>query len=370
MRAFLITLLAAGCFSPDIGEGALVCGDNNLCPEGFSCAGGHCYQNPPSIDAPVDAPVDAAPCAAGGFVNCSGHDLLVCAGGDIDAGVVHCDFGCNQAAGQCNLCDPGTTSCDSQGNQVVCDSMGLSQALVPCTSDNKDCTQDICVNGACAHPAVTDGIACSDAPSGASGACLNGNCVCGDDGQPCCSSTTCNGGLVCSLGHCGNCGSLGQVCCTNQTCGPGFVCANNCQPCGGNGDLCCANSTCDSGFTCMGSHCQPCGGLNQACCMSGMQCSGTLTCNGTSCFCTPSCAGRACGADDGCGNPCQTGSCSQSGTHCVSGECRCDGVSCSGGCCSNNMCLPGDQTMNCGNNGNQCQQCMGVALCVGQVCQL
>jgi hypothetical protein len=113
-----------------------------------------------------------------------------------------------------------------------------------------------------------------------------------------------------------------------------------------------------------------CGGPSQACCNAGPQCSGTLGCVQNTCQCIPSCGGKACGADDGCGNPCQTGTCSQSGTHCVNGQCRCDGVSCNSGCCSNNTCQPGNTTQNCGSSGRQCQQCMGLALCVGQVCQL
>lgn len=362
MRALLISLLAAGCFSPDIGEGALVCGANQLCPEGFTCAGGRCYQNPPGIDAPVDAPVDASGrCANGGFLACdSNGDLVLCAG-DNDAAVVHCDFGCNSMAGQCNVCQPNTTSCDSQGNQLVCDSTGLMQTLSPCNPDSNDCTDDICMNGMCRHPNVTDGTTCS------TGVCLNGNCVCGDSGQPCCGGTNCNGAMVCTNGHCGNCGSSGQVCCANQTCGPGFVCANSCQPCGGSGELCCSNSTCDSGFNCMGSHCQACGAQGEACCTSGMRCSGTLTCNSSStCVCTPNCSGKACGADDGCGNPCQTGTCSINGTHCVSGQCVCDMVSCNGGCCDNNICQAGTSPSDCGSGGRQCSTC--IAACVNHAC--
>ena len=373
MRA-LLAILICGCFSPDIGEGALACGDHNLCPEGFSCAGGHCYQNPPPIDAPT---IDAfGSCTPGVFQYCEGPDgghdnLYHCSSDGTRTESEPCDFGCNINAGQCNLCTPSESSCDAQGRLVVCASNGLSQSRTMCVSDNNDCTDDLCTGGGCTHRNVTDGTTCTGATGGSTGACLAGVCVCGDMGEPCCNGTTCNSSLQCIGNRCGNCGSPGQSCCTGQSCGPGAVCISNmCNACGRDTQPCCGGSMCDSGNNCTNSTCHACGGANQTCCQSTPLCSGTLGCVQNMCQCIPDCSGRACGADDGCGHACQVGSCSQSNTHCVAGQCVCDMVSCNGGCCSNNTCQPGTQTQACGSGGRQCQQCMGLALCVGQVCQL
>ncbi|MBW2731368.1 MAG: hypothetical protein JRH20_03185 [Deltaproteobacteria bacterium] len=49
--------------------------------------------------------------------------------------------------------------------------------------------------------------------------------------------------------------------------------------------------------------------------------------------CEASCEGKACGADDGCGYPCEVGSCP---THasCVQAKCVCDAVVCGSACCA------------------------------------
>jgi hypothetical protein len=51
MRAAIACLLLAGCYDPKIGEGAFLCGDNQLCPSGQTCAADNrCYANPPTLD--------------------------------------------------------------------------------------------------------------------------------------------------------------------------------------------------------------------------------------------------------------------------------------------------------------------------------
>jgi hypothetical protein len=44
--AWALTLLLAGCFTPDLGEGQVLCGANSACPTGYRCAlDGRCYSN-------------------------------------------------------------------------------------------------------------------------------------------------------------------------------------------------------------------------------------------------------------------------------------------------------------------------------------
>lgn len=105
--------------------------------------------------------------------------------------------------------------------------------------------------------------------------------------------------------------------------------------------------------------------------------------------CVPSCSGKSCGADDGCGSPCQTGTCT-SGKVCQAGQCissctpSCSGKVCgSDGCngtcgtcssghsCSNYQCVLDE---NCGNgicsSSENCGTCPLDCGCgSGKVCQ-
>ena len=65
--------------------------------------------------------------------------------------------------------------------------------------------------------------------------------------------------------------------------------------------------------------------------------------------CQPSCAGKACGADDGCGNACQSGSCPPNAT-CKAGVCLCDHLSCGTSCCASGQVCKGSAccTPSCG----------------------
>jgi hypothetical protein len=52
--ACVVALAAAGCFTPDLGEGQLLCGDNSSCPPRYHCAGdGKCYTTDPDLGQPV-----------------------------------------------------------------------------------------------------------------------------------------------------------------------------------------------------------------------------------------------------------------------------------------------------------------------------
>ncbi len=73
--------------------------------------------------------------------------------------------------------------------------------------------------------------------------------------------------------------------------------------------------------------------------------------------CGPVCEGKACGADDGCGRPCQIGTCLD-GQRCTAGVCVCDGGTCPEGCCQDNACFPGTSDDHCGGQGQACSDCL------------
>ena len=53
---------ASGCYKPDIAEGGLACAEvGKACPDGFQCANGRCYQNPPSNGVAGGEPMCASP---------------------------------------------------------------------------------------------------------------------------------------------------------------------------------------------------------------------------------------------------------------------------------------------------------------------
>jgi len=75
-------------------------------------------------------------------------------------------------------------------------------------------------------------------------------------------------------------------------------------------------------------------------------------------YCTSSCAGKACGADDGCGNPCQIGSC-PTGQTCSSGT-----------CVAGNTCTPSCSGKECGSDGcgGSCGNCSTGLVCIDGSC--
>jgi hypothetical protein len=86
--------------------------------------------------------------------------------------------------------------------------------------------------------------------------------------------------------------------------------------------------------------------------------------------CAPSCAGRSCGADDGCGRPCQTGTCPANAA-CQTGVCRCQYAGCGSSCCAAGQvcaggacCTPDCTGRTCGPDpycGQSCGGCGGTS---------
>jgi hypothetical protein len=91
------------------------------------------------------------------------------------------------------------------------------------------------------------------------------------------------------------------------------------------------------------------------------------------CVCQPDCANKTCGASDGCGGKCTTGACGNNQT-CNNGVCQCVDVSCYGTCCGlgdvcrdGSCCTPQCSGMQCGTDpvcGTSCGTCPAGAKCV------
>jgi hypothetical protein len=185
---------------------------------------------------------------------------------------------CNTGDGEnCHKCPVDCGSCCGDG---VCD---FGETPTSCPIDcAKGATKGSCGNGKC-DPTES----CSTCPS---------DCCCSDS---CCNNP---GGACCAAPSGACCADPSSDCCTN----PQGVC---CQD--GPSAQCCVDptsTTCASEGTCGDGTCDPsedCGSCPEDCpCDAGSECGGAdcqpVTCN-------PQCEGVDCGADDGCGNPCETG---------------------------------------------------------------
>lgn len=163
-------------------------------------------------------------------------------------------------------------------------------------------------------------------------------CVrCGESGQLCCSSDTCDYDLTCDNGTCSNCGDLGEDCCSgDKKCNSNDLACdeNECVECGGDGDPCCAGDgpECTSDdLICDAGSCEPCGHMSdEHCCPDDTCVSPSNVCINDSCV--------TCGQD---GDP----------------------------CCKDHMCHEDDLVCN---SNNECEHCglTGEACCTqGQECQ-
>ena len=378
MRFLAFTLALAACsFSPDFGEGEFACGSGGICPEGYSCnpADNRCYTNGgPGIDAPADAPTDGstpdAMCTPGDFLRCDGDTLVRCnATGDGEV-PSSCQLGCNMEDQRCNVCMVGSMTCDSQGHVLTCvDGSGYIPG--DCPDSGNACKLNLCQGaGQCMLENKPDSTPC------ATGICVGGTCSCGSEGQPCCASSTCSGGLACMNGTCGACGATTQPCCTGSMCAAGNLCSGStCVHCGGASQPCCGGSSCDLGEVCSGSTCAPCGAQSQPCCTTGAACGSNLNCVNQTCQCasgTVLCNGRCvntttdpqncggCGADLSMGQTANTHNCA-AGRTCSNSTCTsvCDPTEtdCGFGGCANTQ-----------TDSNHCGSCQGCGF--GAYCEM
>jgi hypothetical protein len=297
-----------------------------------------------------------AVCAAGKTV-CNGNTLVTCnADGTAVAKSTPCAGGtCDQAGGDCNMCEPGSKKC--QGDQVMtCDATGQIFKASNCGSDkprciglgqcvacsgNSDCSKlsagckvGVCSGNSCTAQNAANGKSCATA-TGKAGTCQGGTCECTKQ---------------CSGKSCGPDGCDGQ--CPNL-CGSKMCVGSSCVDC--INDYNCPDNTasCQVG-ACNGGSC----GFARA--KDGTGCVGSGKCRSGIC-CTPDCTNLCAGASDGCGGSCN-GAC-RSGWTCdaASKQCFQDrklGESCSRGNTSSGIergnCASGMVCTQLGSTGPNC----------------
>jgi hypothetical protein len=187
-------MLAAGCFTPDLGEGQVLCGVDGSCPPHYRCAGdGRCYSDD------VDA----------GNFDLAGCVVTSC--GPQACGVI--SDGCGSTIDCGDSCAMGT-SCGGGGTPHVCG----CPTEVACGNRNCGTMPDGCGGVA------TCGGAC---PSGES---------CGGGGGGMRAPNVCSGGMACTPKVCQlnkDCGLISDgcsavldcgVCQTGKTCGADHLC--------------------------------------------------------------------------------------------------------------------------------------------------
>jgi hypothetical protein len=227
-------------------------------------------------------------------------------------------------------------------------------------SDSDPCTDDVCVAGACTHPAFSgarecDGIACTQGDMCVAGECQPGapnHAACADDGNPC-SAETCVAGAGCNRS---NAGADGRSCDDNIACTSGDSCNNG--VCGG-------DDTCPGGQVCSAA---------QRICLS---CSGPQDCDDGNPCTTDTCSTGQCGhgnntagCDDGksctSNDVCAAGSCA--GTSTCPGDASCGGSTCACNDAGETLCTASNTCVNLTNTASDCGLC-GRACGAGNSCQ-
>ncbi|MBW2735559.1 MAG: hypothetical protein JRH20_24505 [Deltaproteobacteria bacterium] len=267
-------------------------------------------------------------------------------------------------------CQEGTVQCAGDGTRrCERDSAGCTMwsAVTACPAAQR------CVSGQCIEPTRTE---CSPGETKVCpdvGSCRDGRRSCQDERFGPCQWSIGPQAEVCD-GEDNDCNGATDDGLTFPACDEQRgVCAGAVQSCGGDhGWLACTASDYQRHSIAYEANETRCDGKDNDCDGEWDEAPGC---------CQPSCGSKACGADDGCGNPCQTGSCGLN-AHCAQGHCICDGPSCPLGCCAANeqcnglfcICEPDCKVKKCGDPdgcGGQCRTgvCPDSATCVeGECC--
>lgn len=372
-----LALLASGCFSPNYGNGALMCAPNGACPPGLHCAGDNlCYKN--GFDPDLSVPLDMSDSSDLAAVDDASADvdmaLVTRQQGQACGGGAQCDSGLYCVDGYCCNSQCGNTcqACNVPGNLGFCTNVGAGQNPAgarscnaqPATSCGRDGTCDgagncrdwpsgtHCSTGTCD---VATGNFTNPSTCNGSGACVSnggGNCA----PYKCQDATQCYG--MCTDGH--ECSGANQ--CVGGSCGPlpdGRACTTGAQCMNGNCvDGYCCNSACSG----VASECQACdvpGSLGicttvaaglphgtRSCTNQGMSpCGGRCDGSTAACFYAPSTmsCGQTCSAGQLIKSACDgAGACTPSAAMTCTGNYACPtgGSACLTMCAANADCFP------------------------------
>ncbi|MGZ3406700.1 MAG: hypothetical protein ACXVAN_09690 [Polyangia bacterium] len=203
--ALALAILLAGCFTPDLGDGALACGTNGACPPRYYChADQRCYKTPDASGGGDMA--DTFDFAGGDFAACM---KVTC--GAQSCGVIPDNCGSTIDCG--NLCSMGK-SCGGGGTPHQCGCV----TQVACGNRNCGTMPDGCGGVQSCGGACPSGQTCG---GGGAGSRMANVC----SGGPTCTVKTCTAGKDCGLISDGcaavlDCG----MCPANKSCGTDHMC--------------------------------------------------------------------------------------------------------------------------------------------------
>jgi subtilisin family serine protease len=271
---------------------------------------------------------------------------------------------CRAGAGVCDVAE----TCN--GTAKTCPANSLAADDTSCTTDNNDCTNDVCngVSAECQHEAnsapCNDGVFCNGNDTCAATVCSQhaGNPCAGADGDADCTESCDETADTCGASDPnGSSCNDGVACTTGETCQAG-VCTQEANTCG----------ECGDGHTDTGEECDDGNLSNGDCCSSSCRISGGNGACDDGVFCNgpDHCQAGACSDHDGdpCPGPDGDGNCSETcdeaadactapdpnGSSC-SDAAFCNGAdTCSGGVCSFHS---GDPCPGADGDGNCAESC-------------
>ena len=137
----VLALVAAGCFTPDLGDGAVACGTNDLCPPNYHCHASdhHCYKMP-DVAVDMSIPEDLF----GVIVDLASSDL---AGADMSCTKAPC------GARNCGMIIDGCGSVESCGgpcpSMQTCGGGNAATRMPNVCASGQQCTPKSCQTGNC-----------------------------------------------------------------------------------------------------------------------------------------------------------------------------------------------------------------------------
>jgi hypothetical protein len=288
-RAILLTVglvaLAGGCFEAPQPPCAFLCGEGNVCPDGYACApDGWCKRDDvapnfscgaaPSDAAVIDAvSIDATPLPDGGLANGQACTTgTECESGNCSDDVC-CDTACSGDCDACSTAAGATTNgtCALLTSATTCRAAaGECDQAETCTGSSATCPGNSFRSAGtqCTDSSPTD---CSDAQCNGAGACNqtqgfeSSGTACGSTlDDDCTNPDTCNSTGTCLSNHASSgvqCADTDTTNCDDAQCNGTGTCVQDfafeaaTTPCGSATDTMCTNpDTCNAGGVCLANH--------------------------------------------------------------------------------------------------------------------